>query len=192
MKNKKIILPAFIVIALIQLYVPSKMIWDREEILETGIDYKFKTAPVDPNDPFRGKYFTLNFDENIVKVQKEEDWVNGETIHVLLKKDNDGFAKITSVSRDVPTEDQEYVKARVGYVTTENPSRLFIDYPFKRFYMPEPKAIDAEETYRQSALDTTQVTYALVKIKGGEAVLKDIYIDEVPIKELIQINLSQN
>ena len=98
MNNKKILLPAFILVALVQLYVPSKMILHREEILDTGKEYKFKTAPIDPTDPFRGKYITLRYDENMVEIQNEKDWVRGETIYVFLAKDSDGFAKIKSGS----------------------------------------------------------------------------------------------
>jgi len=36
MLNKKIILLLFILLALVQLYVPAKMILDREEIIATG------------------------------------------------------------------------------------------------------------------------------------------------------------
>jgi len=51
-RNKQILI--FALVALAQLYVPAKMVWNQESILEEGTEYKFKTAPVDPNDPFRG------------------------------------------------------------------------------------------------------------------------------------------
>lgn len=54
MTNKKTLLSVFILVAIVQLYVPAKMILDREDILDTGKEYKFKTEPIDPNDPFRG------------------------------------------------------------------------------------------------------------------------------------------
>ncbi|MBD3630845.1 GDYXXLXY domain-containing protein [Cyclobacterium sp.] len=59
MANKKIVLPVFVLIALLQLYLPAKMILDREDILHKGKEYKFKTQPIDPNDPFRGKFIAL-------------------------------------------------------------------------------------------------------------------------------------
>ncbi|MBA4241981.1 MAG: GDYXXLXY protein, partial [Sphingobacteriaceae bacterium] len=52
MANKKLLLVTFCVVALIQLYVPAKMIFDSEDILTTGKEFKFKTEPIDPNDPF--------------------------------------------------------------------------------------------------------------------------------------------
>ena len=55
MIKMKILLSVFILVALVQLFVPAKMILDREDILDMGKEYKFKTEPIDPNDPFRGK-----------------------------------------------------------------------------------------------------------------------------------------
>ena len=54
----------FLAVVLVQLVVPAKMIFDKEVILKTGTIYKFKTQPIDPSDPFRGKYVTLNYELN--------------------------------------------------------------------------------------------------------------------------------
>ena len=42
MNKKKLILLVFILVALVQLYIPIKMILGREDILSTGKEYKFK------------------------------------------------------------------------------------------------------------------------------------------------------
>ena len=183
-KNKHILL--FALVALAQLYVPAKMIWNQEGILKDGTEYKFKTAPVDPNDPFRGKYITLTFEENTVTVEDERNWSRGEEVYVLLTTNESGFAEIASVSKQSPDNLTDFVKAKVWFVSGEGGSRLTIDYPFNRFYMEESKAYDAEVTYRESQMDTTKTTYALVSIKNGDAVLKDVLIDGVPIRELVR------
>ena len=46
----------FIVVAIAQLFIPTQMILNQETILKTGKPYRFKTQPVDPSDPFKGKY----------------------------------------------------------------------------------------------------------------------------------------
>ena len=61
MDTKKIIFPAFILLVLVQLFVPANMILEQEDILKNGTPYKFKTAPIDPYDPFRGKYVWLGY-----------------------------------------------------------------------------------------------------------------------------------
>lgn len=188
MNSKKIVVIAFVLVALVQLFVPAKMIWDKEDVLDTGIEFKFKTAPVDPNDPFRGKYITLTYDENSIKVTDEEDWVTGESIYVSLTTDNSGFAKVTSVSKNKPANNENFVRAKVGSVLGNGSNQLIIVYPFDRYYMEESKAYDAELTYRMSQQDTSKITYALVSVKNGEAVLKDVLIDGTSIREIVKVN----
>jgi uncharacterized membrane-anchored protein len=185
MTNKKILLSVFILVAIVQLYVPAKMILDREDILNTGKDYKFKTEPIDPNDPFRGKYITLRYEEDMIEIQNEADWVSGEIIYVFLTPDKEGFAKVQSVSKENGTNNQDFLKAKVNYVTSNGSNKLTIDYPFDRYYMEESKAYDAELTYRKSQLDTTEIAYAVVSIKDGEAVLKNVLINGVSLREIV-------
>lgn len=58
--------------------------------------------------------------------------------------------------------------------------------------MEETKAYEAEQAYIQSQQDTTKITYALVKIKNGNAVLKDVIIDGTSIKEIVKANRKEN
>ena len=74
MKNKNIIIILFLLVALAQLFVPAQMIYNQEDILDTGKLVKFQCEPIDPNDPFRGKYITLNFKENRIKVKNFKNW----------------------------------------------------------------------------------------------------------------------
>jgi uncharacterized membrane-anchored protein len=192
MISKKIILPIFIVVALAQLYVPFKMIFDREEILKTGTEYKFSTAPIDPSDPFRGKYIILSYKDNVIAVKDEKSWATGETVYVSLVKDEAGFAKIASVSKEKPFENKDFVKAEVSAVSSDRTNKLTLYYPFDRYYMEESKAYDAELIYAKSAQDSTQIAYALVSIKEGEAVLKDVLINGTPIKEIVKEKQKNN
>jgi uncharacterized membrane-anchored protein len=185
MNNKKLLLAAMVLVAMAQLYFPAKMIRDRENVLNTGKEFKFKTAPIDPYDPFRGKYIALAFKDNMFDIQGDSNWVYNESVFVILTADEQGFAKIRSVSKEKPAYGQEYVKAKVTYVSHNGNYRLFIEYPFNRFYMEESKAIDAEQLYRRTLPDTTQIAYALVKIKDGDAVLKDVLINDISIREIV-------
>ena len=171
---------------IIQLYVPVRMISNKEAVLAGGKEFKFRTAPIDPNDPFRGKYITLSFDENSAKVVNADEWKQGDPIFVSLMEDDLGFAKILSVSKKKPMNDEDYVAASIGYIINDTLSTVTIEYPFNRFYMEESKAKGAEDAYREASRDTTQVTYVLVSIKNGEAVIKDVLINGVPINEVVK------
>jgi uncharacterized membrane-anchored protein len=187
MNSKKIIILAFILVALVQIYVPAKIILDRAIVLSSGKEFKFKTAPIDPSDPFRGKYISLNFDENTIDIQNTGNWTRGETVFVVLETGNNGFAKIRSASKARPLHNQDFLKAKVNYV---DGSKLSIEYPFDRFYMEESKAYNAELTYRRVLPDTSQVAYALVNIKNGESVLKDVLINGISIREIVKQELQ--
>lgn len=187
MKRSVWFLLAFLLVALVQLYVPAQMIWNREEILETGKAYKFRTAPIDPNDPFRGKYVALRFEQNWVKVHNLDNWKYEEEIFVNLKVDAKGFANVTGISKIKPAAGTSFVKAKVDYVSNENGlKKLYFTYPFDRLYLQETLAQEAEETYAETQQNTTKITYALVKIKDGDAVLQDVFIDSVSITEIVK------
>ena len=187
MKKKTWLIIAFLLVALAQLYVPAQMILTREETLDTGQTFKFRTAPIDPNDPFRGKYIMLNFEQNTVKVKNAQAWKKGQEIFVLLQTDAKGFARVAGVSNRKPPSGNDYLKANVAYVNAEpEEKKLTIRYPFDRFYMEESLAPEAERTYVETQQDTAQIAYAQVKIKDGEAVLQDVFINDVSISDFIK------
>lgn len=176
----------FVVVVLVQLFIPTQMILNQESILKNGVAYKFKTQPVDPSDPFKGKYINLNYEKDVFKT-KDSSWQRNEPIFVYLTKDSLGFADIETVSRNVlPKNKNNYVKAKAGWYTSYS-QELSIKYSFTKYYMEETKAYDAEISVRNRQRDSMpNNTYALVYIKEGEAVLSDVIIDETSIKDFVE------
>ncbi len=185
MKKRYQILIAFLFVAAAQIYVPASMILDNEDILATGETYKFLVQPIDPNDPMRGKYITLNFKENSFTTIEESPYVQGEDVFVILDKNPDDFSEIRYLSKEKP-KNFDFVEAKIWSVNAFNDStNITIQYPFDRFYMDEFLAPKAEIIYNESLGDSVTTTYALVKIKNGKAVLKDVMIDEKSIIDII-------
>ena len=184
--NQKITIPAFFLMVLAQLYVPASMIFQKERVIAQGTAYKFRTAPIDPNDPFRGKYITLSFNETGVKVENAEEWNNADEVYVYLTTDSSGYAMIQSIAKEQPKGRNDYIKANIDYIMTDTLSTVFVRYPFDRFYMEESKAPVAETIYNEAAIDSNQVAYALVMVMNGDAVVRDIFIDDVSITEIIR------
>lgn len=184
MKTNKLLLAAFVVVVLVQLFVPVKMIFDQQDILASGTEYKFKTAPVDPYDAFRGKYVALSFDESSFETDTLTTWETGENCFVQLFVNEDGFAEIADVTKYRP-EETEYVKAGINYTFfTDGKQTLNIQFPFDKFFMEEDKAPAAERVYNLFSSDSTATVYALVVIQNGDAVLKDVMINDTSIMEL--------
>lgn len=188
MNSKKVVLTGFILVALVQLAIPGKMIWNREKILEIGKEFHFQTAPIDPTDPFRGKYIILTYLENSFTVEDQRDWYEGEDIYLILKNNIKGLATIESVTKEKPDEKTDYLKVKLDFISGNIVKELHFTYPFDRFYMEESKAYAAEHLYFEYQNDTTKTTYAVVRIKNGNAVLEDVMIDGVPIGKLVKEN----
>jgi uncharacterized membrane-anchored protein len=168
-----------------QWFVPGKMIYDSEIIMTEGKVFKFKTEPIDPSDPFRGKYITLRFEADFISFEDSTDFVTGQEIFVTFKTDSAGFAVPDEMFHTKP-DLAYYLKTNVDYVMNYGDDhRVEFDLPFDRFYLEESKALRAEELYREAQRDSTQVAYALVSIGPGQAVIKDVIINDKPIINLI-------
>ena len=175
----------FIVVALAQIFIPVQMIQNQELIIDTGVAYKFKTRPVDPTDPFRGKYINLNYEVNTFKTT-DSLWGYEQEVYVYLETDSLGFAKVHQVSKLPLDLDKDYVIAQSGWYNKRE-QQLHFRLPFNRYYMEETKAYDAEVAVRDRQRDSIQnLTYALVYVKDGEAVLNDVIIDDIPIKDYVE------
>lgn len=180
--TKKVALLALALLFLIQLFVPAQMIYEQEDTLKSGTGYKFKTQPIDPNDPFRGKYIVLNYEMD--SFETEEDWsMYKGNVYVYLETDTEGYATVKTVSKSPLAITEDYVIAESNY---NYGKKVNFDLPFNRFYMNENKAYDAEVSVRQAQRDTSKTCYGLVYVKNGTAVLKNVFIDNVPIQQYVE------
>jgi uncharacterized membrane-anchored protein len=189
---KKFIVILFALMCLAQWIIPGKMVYESEHVIAEGTLYKFKTAPIDPSDPLRGKYVTLNFEENFIAFADSAEWQRGQKIFVTFTTDSAGFAVAENVYHSKPQTDT-YLQTTVDYIShNKNDHKVWYKLPFNRFYMEESKAPQAEELYWQALRDTTQTPYGLVSIRHGQAILLDVIIDGKPIVDIINdINASQ-
>jgi len=192
MNKQKIILIIFIVVALAQILFAANMIHESEKTLSTGTEFWFKTAPIDPNDPFRGKYITLNYQTDSYTTSNNENWKKGEQIFVSFVDDQEGFAKIDNITKQEPENTEDYIKTTIYFVEVSDSTFITINYPFERYYMEESKASEAEDIYFETIRDTESVTYSIVKIKNGKSVLQDVIIDGESIVNIIKERRGNN
>ena len=66
--------------------------------MRDGRLWKFKAAPINPNDPFRGHYVSLRFAAEEFPQSEKLALTVSKNVYVRLKNDADGFAQIESVS----------------------------------------------------------------------------------------------
>lgn len=186
MDRKHLILILFILVASAQLYVPTSMIMESVEIVDEGMVYKFRTMPIDPVDPLRGRYIVLNFQNNYIEVPGDSIYHGGQDVYIILKKDQAGFMDIDQIALEMPPDRYDFVIAEIERISyKDDTSRIHVNYPFSRYYMEEFKAPAAEEIQIESARDSNAVTYVEVKVKDGKAVIQNIFVDGISINELV-------
>lgn len=186
MKNRSVIIILFFVMAAVQWLIPINMIWDSERTLASGREYKFRLAPVDPEDPFRGRYLNLDFDISRVTVATPPYWEEGEKVFVVLEQDEEGFARINRLAKNKPSGEEDYIKSMVRSAYGEDSLMVFIEYPLDRYYINEKMADPIQEMLDANQLDPTKINYALVRVRTGGAVLEEVYLDEVSVTEWVR------
>lgn len=178
---KKSLILFFVVIVLAQLAVPGWMIVRRELVLEQGVPYRFRAAPVDPYDPFRGKYVRLRLDAASAPITKGETYRSGEKVYALLENDAEGYVRVAGLSRDCP-EVGDYLKVRVGYQQTD---QVQLRLPFDRYYAEESVAPEIERAYGQHSRREERDAFILVRVRKGFGVIEELYIEGVPVMDFL-------
>lgn len=180
--SKKYLIIAFAFTVIAQLFIPAKMIYDSEITEREGKEFKFKTVPIDPTDFLRGKYIILSYAiENYPS--QDTTFVSGEYAYAVIKEGAGGFAEIASLHHDKPIDEHNYIFAEVH---SNYAGRVNLEFPFNRFYMNENKAQDAETAYAEYSEKEAKPAYALVAVKEGNAIVKDVIVDGMPIKEYVE------
>ncbi|PCJ62424.1 MAG: hypothetical protein COA73_06520 [Candidatus Hydrogenedentota bacterium] len=180
--NSTIRLALFGLLVIAQLGVPISMIMQNEEVISEGALFKFRTAPVDPYDAFRGKYVVLRFEESQVELTNPYVFEKDDTAYALLQKDNAGFANITNVVPSPPPYG-DYLRVRINWVRGTS---IRLQLPFDRYYMPEELAPLAEKVVRDNSRITQNETYIMVSILNGNAQIIDLYIGNQTIRGFLE------
>ncbi|MHB9139547.1 MAG: GDYXXLXY domain-containing protein [Victivallaceae bacterium] len=163
--------------------VPVFMVCKGEKIFSHGSIYLFRAAPVDPYDYFRGRYVNIRFEKNYVLVDpnKKLDFSDNEAAYVTIKKDKDGVACFDRLSREVP-KNGDYAQVNFSYQDKE---KAYLLIPFNQFYMNEKLAPEAERVVREALLKRNDSCLLKLRVHGGTAVIENILINNIPIKEYI-------
>jgi len=177
MKHWRLIV--LLLVALAQLAVPGSLIWKREQTLRRGSAWKFRTAPVDPVDAFRGRYIALEFEIETHEIPAAPTVEYGDSVFVTLWTDAEGFAEIDQVTTARPAGD-DYVMARL------NGKRISL--PFDKYWVTERDAPAAEEAYRAQSRRDKRNAFVTVRVFRGDAALEQLYLDGQPLGEYLRAN----
>jgi uncharacterized membrane-anchored protein len=176
----------FGLMAAAQWFVPWWGIRQHEQVLRLGIPLCFRTAPVDPHDPFRGEYVILRFvlEDEVVANPADAPWEDGEEAFVLLGNAG-GEATVQGVQRTRPNGAVPYIVCTMNvWSRMEEGDSLFsearIDLPFDRFYLQQGKGPRTEALLDQRSTeeDPELPAYASVRVLEGLAVIEDLIVGD--------------
>jgi len=177
MKNRTFLLIASAAFVM-QAGIMAWMIIQREIILSQGELYRFKVAPLDPHDVFRGRYVTVDV-EGDGPFTTDTELRRGMSLYPALVVDANGIASLTNPAA-VPPEGAPFIKVKSQYssiamrdsgfvitnfyprsggaVETNTTPKMVatgkytttVKVPFDRYYLDEKLAPRAEQIYRDA------------------------------------------
>jgi uncharacterized membrane-anchored protein len=174
-----------------------------ETTLALGTLYKIESAPVDPGDPFRGRYvairpairLTTPLPSQTETLLSRVGTFRGRgsglaTAYVVLTTGTDGFARASAIVPEAPASGDflefSQTDSRLVRVAEEGRPAEFermIVLPFDRYYMTESAAPAAEERYREASRRNDETkAWITVRVRNGRGVVEGLYIDGVPIE----------
>ena len=171
----------FALVALAQLSIPAMLAWGRIQTLTHGRVWKFKTAPVDPEDAVRGRYVMLRFDAED-KYRQPEQLKSADYIYAVLKEGADGFAEVDHLSSS-PTPPDSAMKVEPGGYWDGQQRVVF---PFRYFWLTEKRAPAAEKAYRENSKRGQQNAFVTIRVRNGDTALEQLYIDGKPLADYLR------
>lgn len=179
-------------VVIVQLAVPTGMVVDRVITLRHGEVFRFRCAPVDPYDAFRGRYVSIDLEPDNGPVPAGVALESGRTAYAYLETDPDGFARFAQVL-PAPSATGPYLRVKVEYVDPRD-RRAYFRIPVDRYYMREDLAPKAEQAYQEISrrrADEATAAYVTVRVRSGSIVLEELYINGLPIHQYLQ-SISQD
>ncbi|MHA7834769.1 MAG: GDYXXLXY domain-containing protein [Algiphilus sp.] len=179
------LLVALLAVFSVQWTLPISQIQRYQQVVDHGTAYRFRTAPVDPVDPFRGRYVTLQFTAAEVAVPAGTTYPSDQVLYAPITVEANGFAVLQPPRRQLPEGD--YLRVRIAHRIDS--TRLRLRLPFDRYYLNERLAPEAErlarEAMRADRATSLAPSWAVVRVLEGEAVLTELFIDAVPVRRRI-------
>lgn len=175
-----------IVLFAIQLAIPGYMIFEQNQILTEGTAYKFKTRPIDPYDPFRGRYVTLSYaaDQEVIPVMEGSNIESEDWVYALVGVDDDGYAVLEVLTDVKPEEGQDYLYLETFYRGYDG--GFLVSLPFDRYFASEENAPKIESAVWRRQREQVEDVYAKIRILNGKGTIEDLYVNDILIREYIE------
>ena len=155
-------------------------------MIARGTLVKIECAAPDPYDPLRGRYLAVRPAQSTVSEPNGfPDGGGMVSVWATLEAGEDGLARIKSLSL-VPVSGPNVIAATArSSGTTNGTDTIRLAWPFDRFYLNGRLAPDADKLVAELRRDGKR-TVAEVRLLDGQAILTDILLDGVSVRELVK------
>ena len=184
-RTAKLRLLALIPLLLAALWYPAQKIRSYEFPAVPPQEFRFRVDGVDPYDPFRGRYITLDIKTPELET---EDFTFRPYKYAVLRRNKDNFATVTELS-EKNTPNRPCLRIRYHGITRkwqgnqrlEKGTHRFI-FPFTRYFLNEKNASAADELLRKAI----QAELLVLIYPDGNYAVKELIIDGKPLREAIE------
>ena len=176
----------FILAIALQVLIIFTIIIFKLSVLTGGTDILLKIEPVDPRDPLRGDYAAFQYSDisNIDPyISGGQQMSNGDTVYVVLDR-NGKYWAARSIQKTKPSGENVFLKGKIASGGTESQSdilsglgfgdsRILVVYGIEEYFIPEGAG-------RGFSFWNKEAAAGVVVDENGNAVLKQIYVDDKP------------
>ena len=171
-----------------QIATPAWLVGRLEWLRCNGEEVLVPCQAFDPYDPLRGRYVTINPGLDLLPVKEGAVIEQGDEYYLRAAPDDEGVYRFVDASV-VPPEGEPYLTLTARRWTSSDGS-VRPQLPFRRYYMNEAMAPEAELVYRDAVRqmrknDEKRVELRL-RVRNGRGAVDGILIDGRPIEEFIK------
>ncbi|MBI5138726.1 MAG: GDYXXLXY domain-containing protein [Candidatus Vogelbacteria bacterium] len=135
--------------------------------LLTGTTAVLETLPIDPFDPLRGQYITINY--KIGTLPAPSDITEGDTVYITLKKDVNGTAQFEKLSESKP-KDSLFIK---GEVESTNGEKIRVRYGIEQYFFERNAYFPTNNIFVKVKIDSRGQARIIELLQNGKPVVID-------------------
>ncbi len=178
-------LAVFILAVAAQWFVPLFGVWQQEQVIAKGVVVKIRCGAPDPYDPLRGRFLSVRPEQRSVPAPPALSSARMVPVWATLVAGADGISQIDVLSLE-PIAGPNVIRLRAYRTRWGDQTELAaVEWPFDRFYLNERLAPDADRLLA-TRLRSEKPPIAEIRLLDGRAVLTDVLLDGVSIREIVK------
>ncbi len=161
---RKFFWPSLLGVALVQIAVLGRIVWDRHTLIQHGREIVMQVTPVDPRDIFRGDYVILGYPMSRMEYTGEKfgalsaGLAKGDEVYVTMTPGSDDAWSVAKVSASYPKEtaaNDAVLKGRVDWIDEHagpNKASVRARFGIESYFVPEGEGKVLEDKVRVGAI----------------------------------------